>query len=466
MITTANTDIASIFKAQRSFFRQGATREASGRRKQLERLKSALEAYQDRLLDALYTDLRKPRPEAFFLDFAFTYKAIDHALKNFEAWMKPERISPHLLQTPAAAYIQPEPYGVTAVIAPWNFPIYLLILPAVGAIAAGNTVILKPSEQVPHTSALLDEMVKEYFDPQWVALVQGAVEETQTLLAQPLDYIFFTGGTAVGKIVMKAAANHLTPVTLELGGKSPVILDRQTNLATSVKRIVWGKYMNSGQACIAPDYVLVPSDKMDEVISLMRNNLLDFYGVDPQQSPDYSRIVNERHFDRVAKLIEGEVRIGGQTDREDLFISPTIIKVDNPQEHPAMQEEIFGPVLPLIPYDYLPQAIDFVNERPKPLVCYIFSTSTRNQNRIIAETSSGGVCINDTILHWSLSDLPIGGVGDSGMGKAHGKAAFDTFSHQKSVMKRSFLIDPTSIIRFPPYNTPLGMLKDLVKWFG
>ncbi|MEM9987620.1 MAG: aldehyde dehydrogenase family protein, partial [Bacteroidota bacterium] len=335
-----------------------------------------------------------------------------------------------------------------------------------GAIAAGNTVILKPSEQVPHTSALLEQMIKEYFDPQWVALVQGAVEETQTLLDQPLDYIFFTGGTAVGKIVMKAAANHLTPVTLELGGKSPVILDRQTSLSTSVKRIIWGKFLNSGQACIAPDYVLVPSDKMEEVISLMRNYLLDFYGVDPQQSPDYSRIINERHFDRVAKLIEGEVRIGGHTDREDLFIAPTIIKVDNPAEHPAMQEEIFGPILPLIPYDYLPQAIDFVNERPKPLVCYIFSTSTRNQNRIIAETSSGGVCVNDTILHWSLSDLPIGGVGDSGMGKTHGKAAFDTFSHQKSIMKRSFLIDPTSLIRFPPYKTPLGMLKDLVKWFG
>lgn len=466
MEATAISHVQACFEAQQAFFQTGATRPADARKKQMKILREALRNYEARLLKALNQDMGKPETEAFLLDFAFTYQELDHAIKHLEGWMQPRRVSSHLLQTPAAAFIQPEPYGVTAVIAPWNFPVYLLLLPAVGAIAAGNTVILKPSEHVPHTSSVLSAMMKEYFDPQWVALIEGGIPETQELLAQPLDYIFFTGGTAVGKIVMRAAAEHLTPVTLELGGKSPTIIDESAPLEASLRRIVWGKFMNSGQTCIAPDYLLIPQHLKAEAIDIIHNLLDEFYGENPKLSPDFARVINERHFDRLSRLMVGNIVIGGDSDRETNYISPTVIDVDDPAEHPAMQEEIFGPILPVIGYEEMADAIEFVNARPKPLVAYLFSNSRRHHNMLIERTSSGGVCINDTILHWSLADLPVGGVGPSGMGRAHGKSTFDTFSHHKSVMKRSLLIDATPFVRFPPYRTALSLIRDLVKWFA
>lgn len=464
MTTLTQSDIAGGISAQRHFFRSGATRSADARRQQLKTLMTAVEAYEAQLLEALHQDLRKPQTEAYFSEMGLVYEEIKYALKHLEGWMRPQRVSTPLLQAPSSAFIQPEPYGVTAIIAPWNYPVQLLLVPLVGALAAGNTAVLKPSELTPHTSATLAAMIAEYFDPQWVMLVEGAVEETQAILAEPLDYIFFTGSTAVGKIIMRQAAEHLTPVTLELGGKSPAIVDRQTNLDTTARRIVWGKFFNLGQTCVAPDYLLVPRDQKEELFRLVRKHLYAFFGAEPQQSPDLARMINDRHFDRVSAMIEGNVVIGGQTDPHERYIAPAVIDVEEPENHPAMQEEIFGPVLPVLSYDHLAEAIEYVNDRPKPLALYFFSTSSRHQDQVIAETSSGGVCLNDSIVHLSMAELPFGGVGPSGMGTYHGQKSFDTFSHHKSVMKRGFFLDPA--VRYPPYKFSLGFIRDIMKWFG
>jgi aldehyde dehydrogenase (NAD+) len=464
LMPMVRTNITSLFQQQQQFFRSGATRPLAARSEQLTVLRRAVEAFEGRLLDALATDLRKPRTEAYLSEIGLIYEEIDHALKQLEGWMKPQRVKTPWLQAPASSFIQAEPYGTVAIIAPWNYPVMLLLEPLVGALAAGNTVILKPSEYVPATSATLAAMVEEFFDPQWVSLMEGAVEETQALLALPLDYLFFTGSTPVGKIVMRAAAEHLTPVTLELGGKSPAIIDRRSDLNLSIRRVIWGKFFNLGQTCVAPDYLLVPHEDKAAAFDLMRKHLLDLYGPDPQQSPDLARIVNQRHFERLQGLISGEVVIGGQADQDDLYLAPTVIDVTDPDAHPAMQEEIFGPILPVISYKTLEEAIQFVNDRPKPLALYFFSTSSRHQERVLQETSSGGVCLNDAIVHLSTTSLPFGGVGPSGMGNYHGKASFDTFSHAKSVMKRSFLFDPA--IRYPPYKTAMGLLKGAMKWLG
>jgi aldehyde dehydrogenase (NAD+) len=463
-MSTLTQSIEQLYQQQKAFFRSGATRPLEARREVLTVLKRALQSYEERLLEALAVDLRKPRTEAYLSEIGLVYEEIDHTLKHLEGWMRPRKVKTPLLQAPASSFIQPEPYGTVGVIAPWNYPVQLLLIPVVGALAAGNTAILKPSEFVPATSHALAEMVGEFFDPQWVALIQGAVEETQALLAQPLDYLFFTGSTPVGKIVMRAAAEHLTPVTLELGGKSPAIIDRHTDLDVSVRRAVWGKFFNLGQTCVAPDYLLVPQEEKEKLFALMRKHLQQFFGSNPQQSQDLARIVNRRHFERLSGMISGEVMIGGQTDESDLYIAPTVIDVADPDHHPAMQEEIFGPILPVIGYKTLDEAIHFVNERPKPLALYFFSNRRRNQDRVLSETSSGGVCLNDSIVHLSTTTLPFGGVGPSGMGNYHGEATFRTFSHEKSVMKRGFFIDPA--LRYPPYQTSMGLLKDLVKWLG
>jgi len=461
---TATTDIRELFEAQRAFFKKGHTRAASARRHQLKTLREAIKAYEDRILAALYEDLRKPKTEAYIAELAVTYQEIDETLKYFEDWMEPKRVRIPLLLSPATGTRHPEPYGVAGIISPWNYPFQLLIIPAIGAIAAGNTVLLKPSELAPATSSVIAAMIAEYFDPQWVAAIEGSVPEAQELLAQPLDYIFFTGGTEVGKIVMRAAAEHLTPVTLELGGKSPTIIDRNTNLEVSVKRIIGGKFLNAGQTCVAPDYVLVPSDKMEEVLRLMEKYVGEMYGRNPQQSQDFARIVNNRHFQRISSLMGEDVRVGGEVAEEDLYIAPTIVVVDEPETHPAMQQEIFGPILPLVPYETLDEAIAFINERPKPLALYLFSNSSRSQRRITQETSSGNLVINDAVVHFALSDLPIGGVGASGMGAYHGRHTFDTFSHEKGVLKRNFLIDPPQ--RYAPYKTPLDIIRGAFKWLG
>jgi aldehyde dehydrogenase (NAD+) len=354
-----------------------------------------------------------------------------------------------------------EPYGVVLIISPWNYPFQLTIAPLIGAIAAGNCVLIKPSEFSPATSALMAKMIAEIFDPDYLAVFQGDAEATQQILAEKFDYIFYTGSTAVGRIIMTAAARHLTPVTLELGGKSPCIVDQDARLDYGIKRIAWGKFLNAGQTCIAPDYVLVHRKIKEAFVEEMIRTIHTFYGEDPMESPDYARIINERHFNRLLRLTEkGRILSGGNSRRKDLYVAPTLIDQVSPDD-PVMQEEIFGPILPLIEYDDIDEAIAFVNQRPKPLALYCFSENKQIQDRVLRETSSGGGCINDTISHIGSQELPFGGIGESGMGGYHGKVSFDTFTHQRGILFRSNLVDMP--LRYPPYRGRVSLLKVLFR---
>lgn len=462
--THTPSQVAALVAAQRQWFARGESRDLDFRQAQLRRLVAALRAYEAPLLAAMHQDLHKPPTEAWFSDLSNTLDEAEKAIAALPRWAKARPARIPLVHRPSSAYQVPEPYGVVAVIGPWNYPLSLVLIPAIGAIAAGNTVIIKPSEYVPHTNAVLAEMLAETFPPEQVALWPGAVPETEALLAEPLDYIFFTGSPAVGKIVMRAAAEHLTPLTLELGGKSPVILDQHVDLEVATRRIIWGKTFNAGQTCVAPDYLLVHRAVAAEALTLMQRHLRDFFGDDPQRSPDYGRIISERHAARLQAFLTGDIRTGGQVDVASRYVAPTLIAVDDPERHPAMQEEIFGPILPVITYDQLDDAIAFIQARPKPLALYVFSTRSRVREAVIAHTSSGSVCVNDVVIQVALSDLPFGGVGPSGMGHYHGQASFETFSHLKSVMRRTQWFDVPG--RFPPYKTPLALLRTMMKWFG
>ncbi|HYL51007.1 MAG TPA: aldehyde dehydrogenase family protein, partial [Acidimicrobiia bacterium] len=336
------------------------------------------------------------------------------------------------------------------IIGPWNYPVQLVLAPLIGAIAAGNCAVLKPSEVAPHASRTLARILPEYLDPDAVAVVEGAVPETTALLAERFDHVFYTGNGAVGRIVMEAAAKHLTPVTLELGGKSPAIVDRHADVAVAARRIAWGKYVNAGQTCVAPDYVLVDAQLEDALLDRLRESVHQFYGADPRRSPDYARIVNDRHFERLQRLArDGEIVYGGEHDAASRYFAPTALR-NVPVGASVMQEEIFGPILPVIPVADVTAAIDFVNEREKPLALYLFSESQAVQERVVEETTSGGVALNATMMHLAVAELPFGGVGPSGIGAYHGRAGFDTFSHKKSVLAKPTRIDPP--IAYPPYT--------------
>jgi acyl-CoA reductase-like NAD-dependent aldehyde dehydrogenase len=452
--------ISDLVDRQRAFFAKGTTKDVSFRIGQLKRLRAAILENQEIILDASRADMGKPAFEYYVAELGFASREIRHAVKNLKSWLKPIKVSTPLMHLPASSYIYPEPLGVVLIIGPWNYPLELLMLPLIGAIAAGNCAILKPSEVSPHTSATIAKLIQNNFDTSFIAVVEGGVKETQILLSQRFEHIFFTGGTTIGQVVMEAAAKHLTPVTLELGGKTPCIVDRDVNVATAARRIVWGKFLTAGQNCVAPDYVLVHKAVKEQLVERMIGSLEEFYGKDPSKSPDYGRIINDRHFLRLAQLLgEGRIIVGGHTDPKDRYIAPTII--DNVSMNSRiMAEEIFGPILPIMEYADLSEAISIVKGRPKPLALYFFSKNRKNQQRILRETSSGGVCINDTNVHISTSSLPFGGVGASGMGSYHGKASFYTFSHTKSTMKRSFLLDMK--IRYPPYKDKLKLLKRLI----
>ncbi len=454
------TAIKQIIQSQRDFFKTQKP-DYSFRMQQLATLKTAIEAYESELLLAMEKDMRKPRFEGYLSDIAFTVTEIDLALKRLKSWMKPKRVSTPIAHLPGSSYIHAEPFGVTLVMAPWNYPIYLLLVPLIGAMAAGNCTVLKPSELTPNTSNVIAKMFKEYFDPAYIAVVEGDGQTAQELLNEKWDYIFFTGSPAIGKIVMQAAAQHLTPVTLELGGKSPCIVDKNINMETAARRIIWGKFLNAGQTCIAPDYLLVHQSIKDAFIEQCKKTLLEFYGSDMANSPDLARIVNERHFDRLSSLLkDANILVGGETDRDSRYIAPTLLDgVD--WEHPVMQDEIFGPILPVLEFSDLNDAIETINSHPKPLALYFFSNDKSLQNKVIDETSSGGVCINDTINHIIPNNLPFGGVGTSGMGAYHGKASFDIFSHHKSTLKRSFLLDIK--IKYAPYTVKIEHAKKLLK---
>ncbi len=443
-------DIPDVVKRLRTTFGSGRTRSADWRREQLGRLTAMLRERESEFANAINRDLGRAPAEAYTTEIGFTTAEADHARRNLSRWMRPERVSPPLVVQPARARVHREPVGVVLIIGPWNYPVQLVLAPLVGAIAAGNCAVLKPSEVAPHASRTLARILPEYLDPDAVAVVEGAVPETTALLAERFDHVFYTGNGAVGRIVMEAAAKHLTPVTLELGGKSPAIVDRHADVAVAARRIAWGKYVNAGQTCVAPDYVLVDAQLEDALLDRLRESVHQFYGADPRRSPDYARIVNDRHFERLQRLArDGEIVYGGEHDAASRYFAPTALR-NVPVGASVMQEEIFGPILPVIPVADVTAAIDFVNEREKPLALYLFSESQAVQERVVEETTSGGVALNATMMHLAVAELPFGGVGPSGIGAYHGRAGFDTFSHKKSVLAKPTRIDPP--IAYPPYT--------------
>lgn len=461
----ADNWIEAVYQSQKTYFQQNHTRDIAFRKQQLRKLKQLIEDYEPQIIDALNKDLKKPAYESLMLEIGPMYADIQFILKRLSRWAKPQRVPTPLFHFPGSSHIYKEPYGQVLVIAPWNYPFNLSIAPIVGAIAAGNTVVLKPSESAPHVSKVLAEMINSNFDKGLLHVIEGAVEETKQLLALRWDYIFFTGGTNIGKIVYKAAAEHLTPVTLELGGKNPCVVTPSANLDMSAKRIAWSKIVNCGQTCLAPDYLFVHTSVYDSFIEKLKQSLEKGLGGNALESQEWGAIINENHFNRlVGYLQEGKIIYGGKFDAQKLRIEPTLITELKATDKMA-KEEIFGPILPIYRYNHLQEVIDFVKQDEKPLASYIFTSNSTDKKQFLSQVSSGGGAVNETILHIGTSYLPFGGVGASGMGAYHGKASFDTFSHHKSIMNRGFnLMDDT--FRHPPYNNKLyNSMKMLMQRF-
>jgi len=451
-MATTKPDASSTVAVLRRSFDSGLTRPLCWRRAQLVAFKSLLRQGEDELIGAMRADLGKPAVESRLTDLSFVGAEIDVMLRHLDAWSRPERVRVPLAQRPGHATIIREPLGVALVIAPWNYPVHLLLLPMAAAIAAGNCVVGKPSEISPRTSAALAGLAQRHLDPRSVAIVEGGPEETRALLEQRFDTIFYTGNGRVGRIVMEAAARHLTPVTLELGGKSPALVDADVDLDISARRIAWGKFLNSGQTCVAPDYVLVHERVERRLLDALERSLRAFYGDDPQRSRDYARIVNDRHFERLSGLLattSGTIASGGVQDRAQRYLAPTIV-TDVPPDDPLMDDEIFGPILPVLRVGDMDEAVRYVSSRAKPLALYVFSASKSTVDRVIAGTSSGGVGVNLTVQQLAIPGLPFGGVGESGMGAYHGRYGFETFSHRRGVFSKPTLLDPP--VQYPPYT--------------
>ncbi|MCZ6860502.1 MAG: aldehyde dehydrogenase family protein [Alphaproteobacteria bacterium] len=440
--------IAPRLARLRAGFNSGRTRAHAWRYEQLFRIEAMLTEREDEFAAALFKDLGKSPGDAFTTEIGFVKAEARLARKRLRRWMRPRRVGTPMLALPARSKIVPEPLGVALIIGPWNYPIQLVLAPLVGAIAAGNCAVVKPSEIATHSAAALARYLPDYLDPDCITVIEGGVSETEALLAVRWDKIFYTGGGRVGRIVMAAAAKHLTPVTLELGGKSPAIVLEDANIEAAARRIVWGRFLNTGQTCVSPDYVLVAPGREPALLEAMKAVLTHFFGADPRTSPDFGRIINDHHFNRLTAMLEdGEVVAGGQIDKNSRYIAPTILRKVSP-EAPVMQEEIFGPILPVLTMASLNEAIAFVDARPKPLALYLFSRSREAARRVIAETSAGGVTINDTVLHLAVPGLPFGGVGDSGTGAYHGIHGFRAFSHDKAVLNKPSWPDPP--LRYPP----------------
>ncbi|WP_099158441.1 aldehyde dehydrogenase [Virgibacillus ndiopensis] len=446
-----------LVENQREFFLSGETLTYSFRKEQLKKLKNMLKKYEKSIYQALKTDLNKSNYETLTTEVGFLYTEIDFTLKHLKDWMKPEKAEAPITHKGTKNYILSEPYGVSLVISPWNYPLQLAIAPAIGAIAAGNTVILKPSEFTQATSSLLVEMINETFDNTYFAVVEGDKEVSEKLLKQKFDYIFFTGSTTVGKIIMREASAHLTPVTLELGGKSPVIVDKDANIDLAAKRIVWGKFTNAGQTCVAPDYLYAHEDIKPKLLKTMKKYIKSFYGKKPLKNEDYVRIINKDHFHRLqAFLTDGKIVYGGNYNEGKNAIEPTILDKIS-WEDSIMQEEIFGPLLPVLTFSNLDDVVLSIKQIEKPLALYYFGEKLPAQQKILRDISFGGGCINDTLYHLANPHLPFGGVGSSGIGGYHGKYSFDTFSHKKSVLKQTTKFDM-------PFRYPGGKVAEqLVK---
>lgn len=438
-------------KRQKDFFYTHKTKDIKYRITALKTLKNAIIKYEDKIYDALYKDLHKSKFESYASEIGIVLEEINLHIKKVKSWAKPKKVrTRQLVHFWSKSYIYHQPYGQILIIAPWNYPFQLLINPLVGAIATGNCVTLKPSQYTSNIAKVMEEMIREFFDEEYIAFYQGGRDVNQALLKEKWNYIFFTGSPVVGKIVMEKAAKFLTPVSLELGGKSPVIVDKDANIKLAAKRIAWGKFLNAGQTCIAPDYLLVHKDVKDEFLKRFIENIKLFFGNNENNSEHYPRISTEKNIVRLSKLLNGvNVYYGGKYQESTKYFSPTIL-TDIKPESELMQEEIFGPILPVLEFEELNDVIKYVNERPKPLAFYYFSNSIKNQKEILYKTSSGGGCINDVVMHIANSKLPFGGVGNSGMGRYHGKYSFETFSHTRSIIKKSNIYDAP--IRYAPYS--------------
>ena len=441
----------------------GKTRNEKWRRAQLKSLSNLLENHQQEILKALSQDLGKPATEAFF-EIIAVKQEIKLAQKSLSNWMKTRQINVPVSLKPAQAFVQPDPLGCILIIGPWNYPFSLTLQPLVGALAAGNTAVLKPSEHAPNVSNLIKKLIEEYFPPEIVQVFEGDGNIAADLMTRQFDHVFFTGGENIGKKVMEAASKNLTPVTLELGGKSPAVVIDGANLEVTAKRVIWGKSLNAGQTCIAPDHLLVEDKLFDSLISNLINSINDFYGNTPLDSKHLGSIINEKQFNRLNNLLtqakkNNQIIYGGDSNEKEKRISPTLIKIDN-RNDPLMKEELFGPLLPILSIKNLDQAISDFKLLPKPLALYLFGGGEKEQGKVLSMTSSGGVCFNDVVLQAGIPELPFGGVGTSGMGKYHGKAGFDNFTHYKSVLKRPFWLDLN--FRYPPYKLDLSLLNKLI----
>ncbi|HQO81339.1 MAG TPA: aldehyde dehydrogenase [Deltaproteobacteria bacterium] len=449
--------ISQIIRNQRQFYSSGITKNTEYRRKQLKKLHQLIRREDGLIVDALKKDLSKPVLEAYAAEVALVKGEIEYAVANLDSWTRPTRVRTPLPLLPSLSSTVPEPLGVVLIISPWNYPFQLAMIPLVGAIAAGNCVVIKPSELSAHTASVIEELIARYMDPRHVSVVNGGPDTARELLNHRFDHIFFTGSSRVGRSVMESASRFLTPVTLELGGKCPCIVDRNINIDYAARRIAWGKFFNAGQSCVAPDYVLVDSGIRDEFTEALKKTVLGFYGTDPRRNPYYARIINRSHFDRLmGYLDQGNTVVGGQALAQELFIAPTVLD-GVPPDAPVMQEEIFGPILPLIPFSTFSDALAFVNSRPKPLAAYLFTRDKMKQELVKAETSSGSLCINDAVVQFVSRTLPFGGVGESGMGRYHGRSSFETFSHTKSIVKNTMKFDIP--LRYVPYRFKLPLVK-------
>lgn len=449
--------IPLLVERLRASFAAGRTRPLEFRLRQLAAMARLLDDCEPQICEAIRNDLGRSEIETRIVETHLLRREVEFAQRHIAKWMKPERMRAPWLLWPSSARIHREPFGVVLIVSPWNYPLQLALAPLVGALAAGNCAVIKPSELAPATSSFLAATLLRYLDPECVQVVEGGPSEAEALLAERWDYIFYTGSPRVGRMVMEAAAKHLTPVTLELGGKSPCIVDRSANLRVAARRIMWGKLMNAGQVCIAPDYVLVDETIEAELLTHMAAAIKEFYGEDPRRSPDFARIVNQRHFRRIMRLIDGggEIYLGGESCEDELYIAPTILTKSS-LDSPIMQEEIFGPILPVLTVKSTDEAIAFINKREKPLALYLFAEEARVKRQVISGTSSGAITVNYPSVHAAMTCLPFGGVGNSGMGAYHGRASFETFSHRKSVFTKGTWPDPS--LAYPP----LSKLKERI----
>ena len=453
----------NILKRQRNYLSSIGIIDVNDRIENLKKLKNSIKKYENNIINALNIDLGKPEFEAYSSEVGFVYSTIDYFIKNLKSWTKVKKVKNDAAQLPGKSYIYKSHYGAVLIIGPYNYPFQLLIEPLIGAISGGNTVILKPSEYATKTEAIVEKIIKETFDEKYIAVVTGDYKVNSQLLDLEFDYIFFTGSVNVGKIVMEKASKHLTPVTLELGGKSPVIVDNTANLKVSAKRILWGKLTNAGQTCVAPDYILAHEDIYEELIKEFEKVIIEFYGQDIINSKDFGRIINDRHMNRLNAILEhdkNKITFGGEVDFEKRYISPTIIR-DVTLEDAVMNEEIFGPIIPVIKYKNMEDIKYYISHHKNPLALYVFSEDENFSEDIINRFSFGGGCVNDTISHVASAYLPFGGIGSSGMGNYHGKASFDTFTHTKSIVKKSTKIDLKLV--FPPYKDKIKLIKKVMK---